>query len=462
MDRAPAHLGAWIAASVAMAAIALPGDARARTAPPSDSRVRKLIDGLEARDGAANVRAANELARLGPAAGRAVPALRRLAAKASPRVLGKGAGWSPGEAAARALWAIRPAEVTRILEADNRQASLNAVAALEGRTSPAAANALRLAMIDPCDDVRLAAVRAMRYVAAAKGPPPSPAVMRRLGRATEDSNPQVRREAVAALAAVQGEKGQAALLKAVRFGSYRDTRVEAMNHLAMRKNEATRKGLRAVAADGDGRVADAARAHLRDETSTGGVITNETVASAENLRPLSTIVIHRPKRQSIRTWAEAAASPPPRPAAAGIAQLAGKLAPELAGMLGKQGGAGAGEMDLPPELLSALRAGAPLLGPNAKDAAKLNGMSAEALLKQMAQPAAGRKGRPKAGSMNQALMDLVRMSARQQAPGRFGKKNAGQGAADGAAGLQKLLGALGIAPRPAGRRAGATTKPRGK
>jgi len=445
MDGRPARWSLCLALLLVPAAAlaAGPRATRAENAAGPAGEVRALIRGLAQADPVAQAQAADELAKFGPKAAEAIPALRMAARRGTKAISGRGVGCSPGEAAARALWAIRPAEITGILEGDNRQASLNAVAALRGRTGPLACQALRLAMIDYHDDVRLAAVRAMAELTSTKGVSVPSAAVKRLGRATEDGSPEIRRAAVRALASVNDPRGAASLEETVRSCSYRDTRIEAMRLLAARTRRRGPAALRLAAKDGDTSVAAAARA-LLDGRQTGGVITNQSLASAGNLRPLSTITVHAAPRRA----------DPPTDAApgrsGGAAEPDGRSLEKLAD-------------NLPPELAGLIKSAAPALGANAGQAPKLDGMSGEQLMKALTGASGGAKQRPMSAA-DKALVDFVRKNARQQAAGLLGPQakrsaSAGSGAADN---IQKVLQALGVVGGPSagskakGRKPGAS------
>ena len=285
---------ALVWAPIALAADAGP-DRETSTRGVSAGEIQGLIAKLQAPDAAARVWAADALAKLGPGGRSAVPALLRAVRKPPTRIPGGGGAHSASVAAARALWSIQPKAVVGVLEGDHRQSILNAVAALGGTRGPRVVKALQLAMLDHCDEVRLAATRALGRAGAAGGQVLPAGALRRLANATEDGNPRVRGAAVGALARLAGNRGVAPLTEVLRGGSYRDARLGAMRALASRPGPQRARVLRAAAADKDNRLAAAARALIK-RPPVGGVIDARTLSAAKHLRPLSTVQVHTPAR----------------------------------------------------------------------------------------------------------------------------------------------------------------------
>jgi len=428
----------WMSAVVSAAVTAAPC-----AAVEADARIGALIASLRAADPATRVWAAGELARLGPAAAPAVSALRRLVAQPPKRLMGKGAGWSPAEAAARALWAIRPRELTRVLEGDHRQASLNALAALDGRTEPEAVRGIQLALIDHCDEVRIAAARAMRRALAAGAVAP-PAAVRRLGRATEDGNAQVRREAVAALGAVEGAGGQAALREASRCCSYRDTRIAAARQLA-------RRAVRSVARDG--RTGAAGRSRRNGDEPPMGLITNEALANATGLRPLSTVSVRRPSAEPLEVRGQVNGKGPLHPQwgpAGPAARPAQKRAPRVAATAERP--VPAGRTNASPDMLAALRAAEALLAPSARGVGQLERIPDDQLIRQLRRGACHGQDPRTPGRTGQAPLDVLRQRVGQPTAAPLGKT---AGAPLGSpADIKRLLRGLGLPGPPARTRQG--------
>jgi HEAT repeat protein len=209
MKQTLARFGAAIVALALLdGAAAAEPDGGGRTPHAPAARIADLIGQIEADNPAAQVWAADSLAKLGPEARSAVPALMRAARKPPKRILGTGGGSSPSVAAARALWAVRPEAVMQVLQRDHRQSSLNVIAALGGTPGVRAVKALQLAMLDHCDEVRLAATRAMGHVGAVKRQVLPDAALRRLAKAAEDRDRRVREAAVEALARLSGGGGR--------------------------------------------------------------------------------------------------------------------------------------------------------------------------------------------------------------------------------------------------------------
>ena len=278
---------AWAAAVLALAAGLAPAG------PKAAPSVRDLVRQLDSPHAGARIAAAEALSELRPRARSAVPALLRAVRKPPRRAPGMGSGRSDALAAARALWTIQPQAALNVLQGDRRQANLNVIAAAGRLGGPAVVQGLNLAMLDHCDDVRLAAVSALGQLASTPGQSLPDAAVRRLVRATEDSSARVRRSAVRAIGRLGGARGESALAETLRGGSYRDARVEAMRVLAGRRGASARRALRSVGGDKDARIAVEAKA-LLDRGAIGGVINAKTLAGAKNLRPLSTIQIGVP------------------------------------------------------------------------------------------------------------------------------------------------------------------------
>ncbi len=303
MKQTLARSGAAIVALALLdgAAAAKP-DGSGRTPHPPGARIADLIGQIEVDNPAAQVWAADSLAKLGPEACSAVPALVRAVRKPPKRILGTGGGFSPSVAAARALWAVRPEAVMQVLQRDHRQSSLNVIAALGGTRGVRVVKALQLAMLDHCDEVRLAATRAMGHVGAVKGQVLPDAALRRLAKAAEDRDRRVRKVALDALAGLSGGRGLPPLRETVQSSSYRDARLHAIRVLARRPEACPEHLLRAAMADRDAQVAVAARA-LLTPGPVGGVINAETLAAAKDLRPLSVIEVRLPHRPTGRVAA---------------------------------------------------------------------------------------------------------------------------------------------------------------
>ncbi len=251
--------------------------AAGRTAPAgeADPKVRLLVEQLATGPTGRRIAAAEALGRMGPEARSAVPGLLEALARPGPG----GRAGRLGTAAGRALWAIRPDALTRVLERSDAAASLHAVTAIGGRTGPRAVRALRLGMLDHNDAVRRAAVEAMGKTAAAGGTLPALA-RRRLLKAVEDGDSAVRAAAVAALGKLGGPGGVEALAEVVRGGTHTDVRLAGLKVLASRRGGKARRLLSAAANDRDRNVAEAARKLLQAKDApepTKAVIDNAAV-----------------------------------------------------------------------------------------------------------------------------------------------------------------------------------------
>lgn len=254
----------------------------------------------------------DETAQVTPTSPEEVRALRQQVAGEGPE----------GLAAAKQLWATRPAAAEAVLGGGNRQANLNMIAAIRGSSTATAVRALSLAMQDCQDDVRAAAADALGVAGSGGGAGLPPSAVRRLAVGSEDHSPAVRQASVKALAGLNGPAAQKHLSEIALYGSRSEVRVAALLAVARQTGAGREALLHAAAADRDRTMAGAAQAVIAGRTvAADGSVVAKPDAEAGHL---STIELMDKKGQAAspaQGSAPAATGGTPRESGTGLAAL---------------------------------------------------------------------------------------------------------------------------------------------